>query len=616
MADAEEVAGREEGRGCLEAALGGAASRFRRRLVLVALAAVMLVVAVSALLAWRQYEDQKTRSVAELHARVVLASTVFDTYFAGQLSILRSVAKAPAVVAGDEPAMRAYFKRLQSGKAKAFTGGIGWIDRQGVSRVSSTMAPGSAPLSVADRSYFKAVVKSGTPFVSEGLVSRSSTKRRVVIMSVPTRDAQGRLTGVLAGSLLLQAFATNQRTVDLGFSGLAILDRAHQQLTDPSFALPENEALVPRLTRKDGVLADVKGLDGGSGHVVAYANSAAPAWTTVIDRPRSAVFAGARRALIVELAVLGSAAVAVLCIIAWALLRSRRQQEVERRQIRQWDELAQSLGEASATAEVSDALGRSLAAAFPEARVIVAVREDEGKELTVSSFQREGGVLLADDDDSLDDVARLAYDLADRVVVADGQMLGVLPQALAESKPSRRSLFGLPLLSASGRTTGSVTLLLPDGRVLDEAEESLVTAHAELASSALGRAGRHEREHDVAMALQHSLLPDALPAIEGLDLAGRYNAGGVGLAVGGDWYDAVRREDGIIHLTVGDVAGRGIPAAVLMGQLRNAFRALAYDHDSPAAIARRLTRLVPQDEMATAVFITIDPFAGVLTYAS
>ena len=139
---------------------------------------------------------------------------------------------------------------------------------------------------------------------------------------------------------------------------------------------------------------------------------------------------------------------------------------------------------------------------------------------------------------------------------------------------------------------------------LGGAEESLLVAHAEHASRALDRARRHEREHDVAIALQRSLLPDALPAIEGLDFAGRYNAGGVGLAVGGDWYDAVRRPDGILHLTVGDVAGRGIPAAVLMGQLRNAFRALAYDHTSPGEIARRLTRLVPLDGMATAVFLT------------
>jgi anti-sigma regulatory factor (Ser/Thr protein kinase) len=53
-----------------------------------------------------------------------------------------------------------------------------------------------------------------------------------------------------------------------------------------------------------------------------------------------------------------------------------------------------------------------------------------------------------------------------------------------------------------------------------------------------------------------------------------------------------------------------------MGQLRNAFRALAYDHTSPAEIARRLTRLVPLDGMATAVFLTLDPYTGEVAYAS
>ena len=140
----------------------------------------------------------------ELQARVVLASTVFDTYFAGQLALLSSIAASPSVVTTDQVAMRTYFTRLESGKAKPFTGGLGWIDRQGVSRVSSNRRTGAPPLSVADRSYFKAVVTTGDPFVSEGLVTRNAN-RRVVIMAVPTRDSAGRLTGVLAGALELRA---------------------------------------------------------------------------------------------------------------------------------------------------------------------------------------------------------------------------------------------------------------------------------------------------------------------------------------------------------------------------------------------------------------------------
>jgi serine phosphatase RsbU (regulator of sigma subunit) len=86
--------------------------------------------------------------------------------------------------------------------------------------------------------------------------------------------------------------------------------------------------------------------------------------------------------------------------------------------------------------------------------------------------------------------------------------------------------------------------------------------------------------------------------------------------VGGDWYDVLQRPDGIVHVSVGDVAGRGVAAAALMGQLRSAFRAYAYDHVSPGAIMWRLMRHVDEDEMATAICITIDPSSGLLAYSS
>ena len=74
-----------------------------------------------------------------------------------------------------------------------------------------------------------------------------------------------------------------------------------------------------------------------------------------------------------------------------------------------------------------------------------------------------------------------------------------------------------------------------------------------------------------------------------------------GIEVGGDWYDVVVRADGLVQAIVGDVAGRGIGAATLMGQLRSAFHAYAYDHGSPAEVLRRMLRLVPEGAMATAV---------------
>ena len=79
---------------------------------------------------------------------------------------------------------------------------------------------------------------------------------------------------------------------------------------------------------------------------------------------------------------------------------------------------------------------------------------------------------------------------------------------------------------------------------------------------------------------------------------------------------SLRRPDGIVHVTVGDVAGHGVAAAALMGQLRNAFRAYAYEHVSPAELMSRLHRHVGPDEMATAVCISIDPYARELAYSS
>ena len=83
----------------------------------------------------------------------------------------------------------------------------------------------------------------GKPYISEGLVTRSDAKR-VVIMAVPTRDASGRVSGVLAGAMELRQSRTSQRSIDLGFEGLVVIDRAGQQITLASFAHPENRALL------------------------------------------------------------------------------------------------------------------------------------------------------------------------------------------------------------------------------------------------------------------------------------------------------------------------------------------------------------------------------------
>ncbi len=431
----------------------------RRYVPAVVLAAVLALVAVAGLLAWRQYDNARLVATSEVQARVTLAAGDAEAYFTGDIGTLKAVARSQVVIDSDRVEMLAYFRRVASADAVSFPGGVSWIDAKGISRVTSAQATLARPVDVSDRSYFKAVIATGRPFVSEGIVSRRNG-HHVVVIAVPTHDATGAISGVLTGAVVLNVPArTNTRSeLALGFSGLSLIDRAGQSIL-AGFAHPENRALLARIqSHPTGMLTNTRGLDGGSGRVVIWASAPTARWSVVIDRPASSVFAAARRALLLDLALVGGLALAVLALLVWLARRARLEQ---RRQ------------------------------------------------------------------------------------------------------------------------------------------------SAQLA-----------REHDIAVRLQRSMLPAALPRVDGVELASRYRAGAAGVEVGGDWYDVVARADGFVHAIVGDVAGRGIDAATLMGQLSSGFHAYAYDHGSPAEVLRRMVRLVPAGAMATAVCLTLDPYTGDLSYTS
>lgn len=89
--------------------------------------------------------------------------------------------------------------------------------------------------------------------------------------------------------------------------------------------------------------------------------------------------------------------------------------------------------------------------------------------------------------------------------------------------------------------------------------------------------------------------------------------------MGGDWYDAVELEDGRIAVVVGDVVGHGLRAAVVMGQLRTAFRAYAMLGSSPGETLAQLNRLLMKESgelMATALYLLLDRDTGELWFAS
>lgn len=121
-----------------------------------------------------------------------------------------------------------------------------------------------------------------------------------------------------------------------------------------------------------------------------------------------------------------------------------------------------------------------------------------------------------------------------------------------------------------------------------------------------------------AVALQRSLLPDRLPAVPGLDVAARYLPGAE-VGVGGDWYDLFSLPSGRIGIAIGDVAGNGLHAAVVMGRIRSALRAYALESDDPADVLTRLDRKVQLFEpgaMSTVVYAVLDPATATLTMSN
>jgi serine phosphatase RsbU (regulator of sigma subunit) len=127
------------------------------------------------------------------------------------------------------------------------------------------------------------------------------------------------------------------------------------------------------------------------------------------------------------------------------------------------------------------------------------------------------------------------------------------------------------------------------------------------------------RDHEIAETLQRSLLPDRIPEIPAVALSTRYVPAAAHLEVGGDWYDVVQLRDGLIGLTIGDVAGHGLQAAAAMGQLRMAVRAYCVQDPSPVSVMHGVHHLVtqlPMQEMVTLTYLVFDPVTRTLRFTN
>ena len=137
------------------------------------------------------------------------------------------------------------------------------------------------------------------------------------------------------------------------------------------------------------------------------------------------------------------------------------------------------------------------------------------------------------------------------------------------------------------------------------------------AGRAVNAAMYYEQEHRVSQTFQSAALPNDLPNIDGIKLSVRYEAGRTEALVGGDWYDAFPLPDGRLVLSIGDVAGSGLDAAVTMGTVRQSIRTAALINPNPLAVLDAVDRVVRAacDRFVTAFVAIFDPLFGDLRYA-
>jgi GAF domain-containing protein/anti-sigma regulatory factor (Ser/Thr protein kinase) len=180
------------------------------------------------------------------------------------------------------------------------------------------------------------------------------------------------------------------------------------------------------------------------------------------------------------------------------------------------------------------------------------------------------------------------------------------------------ALLGVPLV-VDDRVLGVLHVGAFEPRAWSDDDVALLELAAERLAVAIDHSRLYAREHAVAETLQQSLLPEQLPDVPGVELASRYVPGAPDTEVGGDWYDVIPLPGGRVGLAMGDVVSRGIRAASVMGQLRNAMRAYALDGRPPASVLERLhdlLRSLERREMATLAYMVLDPVTLSYTLAS
>ncbi len=235
-------------------------------------------------------------------------------------------------------------------------------------------------------------------------------------------------------------------------------------------------------------------------------------------------------------------------------------------------------------------------------RLVGRYNHDPRVEPTIAAVLRAGRPMI---------VHEISDDLLKRTATAS-----LLP-VIRELAP--RSAVTVPLRTR-GRTIGSLVAYWSQStRRYKDSDLPLFEELTKRAAVAIENARLFEREREIAAEFQRAALPISLPHAPGMRFDAVYVPASDRELLGGDWYDALRLNDGRIVISIGDVAGSGLAAAVIMASMRQVIRGVAQVYPDPIAMldaADRTLKTEHPETFVTAFVGVLDPVTQTLTHAS
>lgn len=150
-------------------------------------------------------------------------------------------------------------------------------------------------------------------------------------------------------------------------------------------------------------------------------------------------------------------------------------------------------------------------------------------------------------------------------------------------------------------------------------QQLLTTLRTEIEEGRLRRQrlAHEQREHEEARRIQRKLLPATMPPLDGWEVATSWQPAA---GVGGDCFDAISFGPSRLGVSIADVVGKGIPAALLMSNLQAAVRAFATDASQPADLCQQVNRIlcghIAEGRFISFFYCLIDNDEGTLTFAN